>query len=72
MTVPSEPQKQALRRALLQRLVDDMAALTVSVGPQSCCWLSYTFWAPRRQEWLHRLCPPSCTHWHHQTELWMG
>lgn len=72
---------EPIRRTLLQRLANDLAVArelndnwaSPLGGTQPCCWIEFTMRdGPRTCQALHRICPDSCPHWHHQTEVFLA
>lgn len=76
-----------LRRALLQRLANDLGAMEWMQynidkfdACWPCCWITYdkqTSWGTT-EHWLHCICnrpdlrKPRCSHWHHQFEIFLA
>lgn len=81
---PEDSHEQEIRRALLQRLADDMALISDPRTSWGCCWLSYEHADAYhgRMWWGYRLCNPRmpggfggsrpCEHWHHRHEVFMA
>ena len=76
--MPTHPRyREALRRALLQRIADRLAyARGLADGTLTdrgaCCWVSFE-WSREEgagvQRWTRRICGDRCAHWHHETDL---
>lgn len=67
-----------IRKALLQRIADDLAILAEYMGRTNpplarCCYVHFeAIEHGHPLTFVHRLCDPPCYHAHHNGEVWLG